>query len=181
MPIRPAPIAVSLALAASALAVGCAKPKREPPQVNKLLEVAGQPSLAEVVRKRTLYDAEGNLLPSEQVLSGLTLPRGLTRKRAMRRRWVYESRVPVDKLRRYFGLRLITGQIRPGGGGITYVAATPREAKGGVVKLDVKVGDHPSTRGIAVVDIRELPPPPINPPSDRELRQIMKFRAQRAD
>ena len=107
-------------------------------------------------RMRTRY---GVPLPSDERVAGLVLPRGLTKIEALssERRHVYSSEVPRDRLLRYFGPRLTTMNVEQDGEVVTYHEAIPREARGGIVKLDVTIRStsaHP-----ARVDIYERPPP----------------------
>ncbi len=114
-----------------------------------------------------LYASDGSLLPSGEVVAGLPLPRGLEPILSQGREHVYRSKVPLEKLQRYFGPRLLTGQVEPLGGGVVYRGARPRDARGGVVRLDVKL--VPGAAGTRV-EIVELPPEPEHPPSVEELR-----------
>ncbi len=119
-----------------------------------------------------LYDAEGNLLESNQVVAGLTLPRGLEPVRSEPRLHVYTSRVPTDKVARYFGVRLLTGQVVRIGQGAIFKAADVRDVRGGSIKLEVSVlsGSAAPTR----VEIIELPPVPEHPLSDQEVRALLR-------
>jgi hypothetical protein len=106
-----------------------------------------------------MYDARGVPLPSDERVAGLTLPRGLTKQPALssERRHVYHSTVPRAPLLRYFGPRLTTVNIQERGEAVTYVDAVPREARGGIVRLDVSI--LPSSAHGARVEIYERPPP----------------------
>lgn len=107
-----------------------------------------------------LYDAQGVPLASGEQVAGLVLPRGLTEVEELSRarRHVYRSRVPPDRLLRYFGPRLTTVDVQHRGGSVTYADAVPRGVRGGVVKLDVTI--RPSSAHAAVVELYERPPPP---------------------
>jgi len=115
----------------------------------------------------TLYDEEGNLLESDVVVAGLRLPRGFELTAEVDRRHVYDSHVPIEKIHRYFGPRLITGQVDRHGDGATFREAVPREARGGIVKLDVSI--TPRNRTTTRIEIRELLPEPANPLSEDEI------------
>lgn len=123
-----------------------------------------------------LYDAEGNLLESDVVVAGLRLPRGLDVARSEERVHVYTSRVPTDKMARYFGVRLLTGQVVRVGPGAVFKAADVRGVRGGSVKLEVSVlsGSAAPTR----VQIIELPTAPQRPLSDSEVRALLKQSAR---
>jgi len=119
-----------------------------------------------------LYDDEGNLLESDQVVAGLTLPVGLEQARSEPRIHVYTSRVPTDKVARYFGARLMTGQVVRIGQGAVFKSADVRNVRGGSVKLEVSVlaGSASPTR----VEIIELPTAPVHPMSDQEVRRLLQ-------
>lgn len=119
-----------------------------------------------------LYDADGNLLESDVVVAGLRLPRGLDEARSEDRIHVYTSRVPTDKVARYFGVRLLTGQVVRVGQGAVFKAADVRGVRGGSIKLEVSVlaGSAAPTR----VQITELPTAPARPLSDSEVRALLK-------
>lgn len=122
--------------------------------------------------RASIYDAEGNLREGDALVAGLRLPRGLEKKLDLGRRHVYETRVPIAKVQRYFGPRLLTGRVTRIGEGATFREATPRGATGAVVKLDVAI--VPAGEGLVQVDIYELPPPPARPLSESEMRAIVE-------
>lgn len=114
-----------------------------------------------------LYDSDGLLLPSDIRVAGLVLPRGLERTHEGERSHEFLSaRVPLPKLLAYFGPRLMTGQVDRYGEGVVYRRAVPKEAKGGVVRLDVELMPRGSTTRVR---IHEVPPVPTERPSEQEL------------
>lgn len=108
-----------------------------------------------------IYDENGVPRESEVRVAGLTLPRGLTEIEELRgdRRHVYASVVPREPLLRYFGPRLNTLDIRHSGAQVTYREARPREARGGVVLLDVAIRPSSARGEETRVEILERPPP----------------------
>ena len=124
-----------------------------------------------------LYDDEGNLLGSGERLAGLELPRGLTPALQDGRRHVYRSDVPMVRVQRYFGVRLVTGAVDalPTGGAV-YRDAVPRDVQGVPVRLDVRV--EPSSSAPTRVEIVELEPPPVGAPTEaeslRRLQQVLE-------
>lgn len=134
------------------------------------LEEPAPPSAAE----HPLYDAEGALRESEDRIAGLTLPRGLELHFKEERRHVYTSRLPARDFVRYFGPRLFTGDVQIVGEGAVYRDAVPMQARGAEVKLEVAIRE--TARG-SQVDIREIPPPPLNPKSPEELSELLKAEA----
>lgn len=120
---------------------------------------------------QSLYDADGNLLPSDIMIAGLALPRGLE-ERPVRgaRRHVYRTNVPLAKVQAYFGPRLVTGHVDRLGDAAIFRRAVPRGVRGGIVHLDV--GIHPIPRGgtrVEVVELAPPTPPTQNSPSPEEL------------
>ncbi|MCA9616641.1 MAG: hypothetical protein H6722_31585 [Sandaracinus sp.] len=133
------------------------------------------------VANDALYDAEGNLLPSDVVVAGLALPRGLEERPSFGdRRHVYWTNVPIVKVQGYFGRRLITGQVDRIGDAAVFRRAVPQGVRGGIVHLDV--GIHPIPRGGgARVEIEEIAPVPQNPPSADELIRRFDEEQRRLD
>jgi hypothetical protein len=142
--------------------------------------------IADVVPERVippgppaLYDAEGNLLESDERISGLVLPVSLEPVLAEDRRHVYQTAVPLIRVLRYFGPRLVTGRVDPSsGGGATYRDALPRDAVGSSVHVDVAI--TPSPRGTRI-EIEELLPPPPTPPTEEEAMQDLARRMQQGE
>ncbi len=114
-----------------------------------------------------LSDAQGARLESDELLAGLTLPRGLSLIAQRERRHSFETRVPRPKLVAYFGPRLFTGAVEPLGDGAIYRAAIPRGVRGELaVKLDVSI--VPASNGRTRVEIHAIPPPPADGLSTEE-------------
>jgi hypothetical protein len=117
-----------------------------------------------------LYDENGLLRESDEVIAGLPMPRGLELRFEGERRHVFHGKIPIGDLLRYFGPRLITGEVTQLGEGAVYRNGVPRGIKGGVVRLDVAI--RPTNKG-AQVEIFEIPPPPTHPPSPGELSKML--------
>lgn len=112
-------------------------------------------------------DAEGHLRGSGERVAGLELPMGLTPSVDEERRHTYRTSVALALVLRYFGPRLTTGQVEPlAGGGASYRAATPRDATGATVPLDVTIRPVPGAQ--VMIEIVEIPPEPITPPPESE-------------
>lgn len=134
----------------------------------------------EAAAAEALYDAEGNLLPSDTVIAGLPLPRGLeTRPVHGERRHVYTTDVPLTKVQAYFGRRLITGQVDRMGDAAIFRRAVPQGVRGGVVHLDV--GIHPIPRGGTRVEVIEIRPPSPNPVPAADLIRNFDDQQRRLD
>ena len=118
-----------------------------------------------------LYGDDGLLLESDRVIAGLPMPRGLELRHEGERRHVFHGELPPADLLRYFGPRLITGEVTQLGEGAVYRNGAPRGAKGAVVRLDVAV--RPTHKG-AQVEVFEIPPVPKDPPSRGELAETLE-------
>ncbi len=113
-------------------------------------------------------NADGSLIESDEYVGGLRLPRGLREIALNERQHYYEGAYVPEAYVNYFGPRLLTGQVTQlPGGGARYGEATAREARGGVVVMDVLIS--PGSAGTSVVTIDERPAVPIDPPSEEEI------------
>lgn len=83
------------------------------------------PTSAPMTSATLLYDSEGNLLESDEVLGGLQLPRGLELRFELERRHIYQANVPREKLLEYLGPRLVTGRVDASDSQVVYRAARP--------------------------------------------------------
>lgn len=116
------------------------------------------------------FDADGHLREGDEVIVGLTMPRGLDKQeeRSRDRRHIYFTSVPIEKVVAYFGPRLFTGTVDRVGDGAIYRGARPVNVTENVVRLEVSVLAAGSRTRVEVV---ELPPMPVNPPSEAELER----------
>lgn len=161
------PCAAAAALAMMALA-GCGD-DGDRSQASQAAQGDDEPAEpADGLEREPLYAPDGSLLESDEAVAGLTLPKGLEPFRDEDRRHVYRTEVPLEKLQKYFGPRLMTGEVERIGEGAIFRNAVARDAEGAKVHMDVKIlpGVN-STR----VEIEEIPPAPKNPPSLEELRE----------
>ena len=134
--------------------------------------VAAEEGTPETAPPEATFDADGNLLPSDVVVAGLTLPRGLELAYEEERTHVYRTEAAIGRVQAYFGTRLVTGQVDRVGEGAIFREAVPRGVRGGVVKMDVSI--LALGRGRVRVEIVELPPPPQNPPNEVEIRRQLQ-------
>jgi hypothetical protein len=126
------------------------------------------------------YDEEGELRESDDHVSGLVLPVSLEPLVTEDRRHVYTTSVPMTKVLRYFGPRLVTGRVDPrAGGGASYRDALPQGATGSYIHVDVTITPipGPATR----VEIEELLPPPTTPPTEQEAMEDLARRIREAE
>ena len=151
--------------------VCCGRPSEEepPPQPES---TSPQPANAEnegtpeVVEAR--FDDEGRLLPSDEFVAGVRLPKGLSLYRRTEREHIYRTELPIKKVLAYFGPMLMTGKVDRMGEGAVYRRASVLGAEMNPTKVDVsilKAGD------LTRVAITELPPPSKFAPSAQETRR----------
>lgn len=151
--------ALSVALA------GCtSEPERRAPIVHSDAPVektgAETPKQEPVTRN---YDARGKLLPSDDYIAGIRLPRGAELSREDGLLHVYRIQAPIDKVLAYFGPMMITGNVERRGKGAVYKRASVRGAEVNPTKVDVSILEvgYSLTR----ISVTELPPPPRHVPS----------------
>ena len=126
-------------------------------------------------------DAEGRLLPSEQRVAGIVLPRGLREVRKRDNTWYFHSRASLEALQAYFGPRLLTGQVDLGGRGtVTFVNAQPKDDKA-KRSVTVRIGPAPSSPRENQVYISEAAFRPVNPPNAVQVQAQIQARRKYAD
>lgn len=125
-----------------------------------------------------VQDAQGELIPSGEKVAGIELPRGLKLRLGFAREWYYETTLPAEAVRAYFGPRLDTAQVVPGAAGtITYVNALPRDTPN-AERVNVRIGPLPKQRGKTEINIRLqtiVRPPASEAEARLELEKRTKF------
>lgn len=139
------------------------------------------PSPAELApRPDALYGADGVLLPSEERVVGIVLPRGLRAVGRAERRYFFESDEPVEALQRYLGPRLITGEVEPVGSGVIFRRAAPRDARGADVRVDVLVAASSAARSsVTITEYERVAPGTVRVSTEQEIEQRMREDATR--
>jgi hypothetical protein len=122
------------------------------------------------------FDEKGNLLPSEQQIAGLKLPRGLKLKRETELRHFYETSIPANKLHWYFSARIKTAKIKRVSGSTTYVAAKLIDGSSDSTRFDVKITPNRTPKGKTRVEIRRLLPRKPTPPLPKLMKDINRKR-----
>jgi hypothetical protein len=115
---------------------------------------------AEAPARRTnprRFDAEGRLLPSDDYIAGIRLPRGAELHRQDGLLHVYRVRAPIGKVLDYIGPMMITGSVERRGKGAVYKRASVRGAEVNPTKVDVSILEVGSNK--TRISIMELPPP----------------------
>ncbi|MCA9602909.1 MAG: hypothetical protein R3A78_00490 [Polyangiales bacterium] len=113
------------------------------------------------------FDRTGELLESKTKLEGLPLPVDLGPEVVLNGAHVYKSRLPIDKLVRYFTKHLNPEEIQYVGRGARFKHATVADVEDGP-PLNVSIAPAGSQTRVEIEIIR---PPPENPVPESELMQ----------
>jgi hypothetical protein len=114
------------------------------------------------------FDVEGRLIPSDEYIAGIRLPRGVELFRADELTHVYRIRAPIDRVLAYFGPMMITGNVERRGKGAIYKRASVRGAEVNPTKVDVSILEVGSN--LVRISVTELPPPPAHIPTSSRTR-----------
>jgi len=125
-----------------------------------------------------LYGADGKLLPSDEFLAGLRLPRGLRFFRKDNLESIYRTEVPLKDVLAYFGPLLTTGKVDRIGDGAIYRRATVRGAEMNPTKVEVSILPAGQLTRIAIL---QIPPSSKNAPPVQETRAQYYKRARMLD
>jgi len=130
-----------------------------------------------------LYDAAGNLLPGQERVAWLELPRGLTEipnlPKGIRSYWAKD--IPIDRIQAFFGARILAESVSNESGGTRFVRGMPA---GGAVpqttRIDVSV--LRSSHNVVRIDIEERAPLPLTRMiTDAEARSLAREDLRRAE
>ncbi len=148
--------ALAIGLLVVLLPLACSRGDRAE-RKREILRAPKPAPVAQPASKSSLYDDKGFLLPSDEAVAGLRLPRGLKLRRTFFRRWVYETRVPIAKLNIYFAPLLYGGELTSRNKRIAYESARLRADRTGLMRLDLTLRPLPTDERFNLVDIREIP------------------------
>src|SRR5436190_1089342 len=119
-----------LLLCGVSIAAGCSRARKdEQKHLRALLAAPPRPDPQALARQSQILDEHGELIASDQVVAGLTLPRGLTQVMSFPHEWYLKGRqVPAEALERYVLARISPREInRSRGGAVTFTAAQLKE------------------------------------------------------
>jgi hypothetical protein len=125
------------------------------------------------------YGAQGELLPSDDYVVGIRLPRGAELFRESELEHVYRILAPIDKVLAYFGPMMITGNVERRGKGAIYKRASVRGAEVNPTKVNVSILEVGSS--LTRISVTELPPPPKHVPSSDHTKAAAKESFRRLD
>jgi hypothetical protein len=174
-------VASGAAFFLTAPAMGCSGDQRRQEEQRRALLTPSEyrQKLQEEERKRKLVDDDGELIPSDQTVAGIVMPRGLGEVRTVENRFYFtSSRVPFEALDRYFAKRLFTGQIeRPSPDSVAYLGANikgnPR-----AMKVSVRISRIVGSEGNCEIFIQQaIPAPPVMgvPETQAKLREARRL------
>lgn len=164
----------TLALALLTVLAGCtSKPERAAPsQPESAVREEASPEPVEAMKRERLLDPQGRMIPSDEYIAGIRLPRGAELFREDELQHIYRIRVPIDKVLAYFGPMMITGNVERRGKGAVYKRASVRGAEVNPTKVTVSILEL-GTR-LTRVAVTELPPPPKHKPSSDQTKAAAK-------
>lgn len=175
------PVVLSLVLVAAT--AGCSA-KRDPsrgaegedPPASADLEAASPSSPNPPLR---VFDAQGRLIPSNEYIAGIRLPRGAELSRADEVTHVYRIRAPIEKVLQYIGPMMITGKVERRGKGAIYRGASVKGAEVNPTKVDVSILEVGSN--LVRISVTELPPSPAYVPSTSQTKAAARERWRMLD
>ena len=130
--------------------------------------------------KKKLFDEAGELIPSDQKVAGLTLPRGVELYRSFEYEWYLEAKhIDVPPLERYFSARLDPLGIEHNNNTVTFTDAYLRDdprARRVTVRLARMIG-HTTTTDVY---ISQVPPPRVFK-SGKDAEEQLEAMRKRAD
>lgn len=170
-------------LAALGCLAACSTDK--PEEATRRREILRAPDVDKVRAEREaqtrVADERGELLASDRVVAGVTLPRGFSLALALEHTWYYRSsEVSLEQLDRYFLQRLQSREIRRGARTIEYVSARPK-AQPNAVAVSVRIGVAPGAADEREICIEEPRPGPMVRPSEAEVRAQLEARRKFAE
>jgi hypothetical protein len=123
---------------------------------------------AETLAAQRLTDAQGNLLPSNEKIAGVVLPRGYKPKFVLEREWTYDGELPFSRLEQYFLQRLSASIEHPAGMLTRFVQARPVGEPNAPPVL-VEVSPVPGREDWSRIHVQQPAPAPEHPPSAAEI------------
>jgi hypothetical protein len=130
--------------------------------------------------KMRIVDAKGELIPSDQKIAGITLPKGIELYRSFELEWYLEGKhIEMGQLERYFSARLDPLAVERGQTFTTFKDARLRgepNARRVTVELSRKFGGTTTTD----VYIRQMRPPRVFVP-EKQAEAQLQARRQRAE
>lgn len=152
---------------------GCGRKTEAPgPAGTTKLEAEAEEAATAKPRPLRVFDVEGRLIPSDEYIAGIRLPRGVELFRADEVTHVYRMRAPIERVLAYFGPMMITGNVERRGKGAVYKRASVRGAEMNPTKVELSIIEVGSN--LVRISVTELPPPPQHVPSASQTKAAAK-------
>jgi hypothetical protein len=178
-------LGLSLLLLGGGAVLGCARHEQAAQQEERRKLLAppdNKLEREEAARKRQIYDEDGDLIPSEDSVAGLTIPRGMTPGMRFEHEWYFSTRqVPSEALERYFSPLLLTGEINRSQQGTVEFVAAHVKANATAPRVTVRIVKLKGEANASEVYIRQAPPTPSHYPSEAEVEAQLKARREHAE
>jgi hypothetical protein len=144
--------------------------KRQAPSEPPTAAPAQQQAEGEAPKPRPprVFDVDGRLIPSNEYVAGVRLPKGVELFRVDELTHVYRMRAPIDRVLAYFGPMMITGNVQRRGKGAVYRRASVRGAEMNPTKVDLSIVEVGSN--LVLITFTELPPPPEHVPGESQTK-----------
>lgn len=134
------------------------RPREADPAARPAAEEEARPP-----RPPRTFDAQGKLIPSDEYVAGVRMPRGVELFRADELTRVYRIRSPIDRVLAYFGPMMVTGNVERLGKGAVYKRASVRGAEMSPTKVELSIQEVGSN--LVRISVTKIPPPPEYAPS----------------
>lgn len=136
----------------------------------------------EAARRKQIFDEDGDLIPSEQSVAGLILPRGLTPGMRFEHEWYFRSmEIPAEALERYFIPRVFTGEINRSQGGATELVAAKIKDNPSAPSVTIRIIKLSGANSASELYIRQSVPAPLVRPKESEVEAQLKARREHAE
>jgi len=177
---RVASLSLACVLLLAAVGSGCSREDKKEQQRALLRPVDHRKERAVAREKRQLFDPQGELIPSEEMVAGVVMPRGLKMNRSFEREWYFRAkRVTLPALERYFGQRLLPMAVERTATSITFKDAQSKDdvdAPVVTVRIATLIGSTPTSS----VYIQQAAPPRVFP-SEKEVQAKLEAMRRRAE
>lgn len=156
------------------ITVGACSRKEEAPTSSPAASTEAKTEQPETSAPRPprVFDVDGRLIPSDEYIAGIRLPRGVELFRADELTHVYRLRAPIERVLAYFGPMMITGNVERQGKGAVYKRASVRGAEMNPTKVELSIAEVGSN--LVRIAVTELPPPPQHVPSATHTKAAAK-------
>lgn len=131
---------------------------------------------AEELEKSRIFDAQGELIPSGELVAGLEMPRGLKLFRQTEREHYFDApRISIEQLERYFAPRLEPSGMARAPKSLTFEGAKIKDAPE-ALPVTLRMARVDSSETASELMLRTAPPPRVFPSQEEVERQLAERR-----